>query len=67
MSNYHEVLKIWIPRDLAPHSRTMDIANTLQSEFHALRINNDEYNNNFEEYYNQHIRQNEDISNTFWV
>ena len=65
MSNYHEVLKIWIPRDLAPHSRTMDIANTLQSEFHALRINNDEYNNNFEEYYNQHIRQNEDISNTF--
>jgi hypothetical protein len=50
---------LWIPRGLDPASQTMDIANVMQQHFHVSQINNDLYNNNFTEYYDRHIRQNE--------
>jgi hypothetical protein len=57
-------MTLWIPKDLDPASKTMDIAETMMRDFGVTRINNDTYNNNFGEYYDQHIRQGE-THNTF--
>ena len=62
-----EQIAIWIPNDLNPASQTSVIAN------HMLTINRNvvpidvttEYHNNFKEYYNKHIRQNEPVHATF--
>ena len=58
-------LVLWIPTGLDPASRTMDIANVMKDDFHVSQINNDLYNNNFAEYYDRHIRQNETYPLTF--
>jgi len=52
-------MTLWIPQNLNPASQTMDIASTMMRDFGVTRINNDTYNNRFDEYYNQHIRQGE--------
>ena len=57
-------MTLWIPKDLDPASKTMDIASTMMNDFGVTRINNDTYNNRFDEYYDQHIRQGE-TDNTF--
>jgi hypothetical protein len=62
-----EQIAIWIPNDLNPASQTSVIAN------HMLAVNQNvvpidvttEYHNNFTEYYNKHIRQNEPVHATF--
>ena len=56
---------IWIPKNVAPASKTMDIAETMIQDFSVSQINNDTYNDNFNEYYDQHIRQNEAANLTF--
>ena len=65
MSKSNEKLAIWIPTDLNPASQTMDIANKMINDFGVTQINNDTYNNNFNEYYDQHIRHNETENLTF--
>jgi hypothetical protein len=57
-------MTLWIPNDVNPASKTMDIAETMMRDFGVTRINNDTYNNGFDEYYDQHIRQGE-THNTF--
>jgi hypothetical protein len=52
-------MTLWIPKDLNPASKTMDIAETMMRDFGVTQINNDTYNNDFNEYYDQHIRQGE--------
>ena len=56
---------LWIPKNLDPVSKTIDIASTMIQDFGVSQINNDTYNNNFNEYYDQHIRQNESANLTF--
>jgi len=56
---------IWIPKNVAPASKTMDIAETMIQDFGVSQINNDTYNDNFNEYYDQHIKQNEASNLTF--
>jgi len=58
-------MTLWIPKDLDPASKTMDIAETMIRDFGVSQINNDTYNNDFKEYYDQHIRENEKSNNTF--
>ena len=58
-------MTLWIPKDLDPASKTMDIAETMMRDFGVSQINNDTYNNDFKEYYDQHIRENEKSNNTF--
>lgn len=57
-------MTLWIPQNLNSASQTMDIASTMMRDFGVTQINNDTYNNRFEEYYDQHIRQGE-TDNTF--
>ena len=64
-SKSNEKLAIWIPKDLNSASQTMDIAKTMMRDFGVTQINNDTYNNNFNEYYDQHIRHNETENLTF--
>jgi hypothetical protein len=52
-------MTLWIPKDLDPASQTMNIAETMIQDFGVSRINNDTYNDKFNEYYDQHIRQGE--------
>jgi hypothetical protein len=58
-------MTLWIPNDIDSDSQTMDIASTMQTSFGVSKINNDTYNNDFNEYYNQHIRDKETSKNTF--
>jgi len=57
-------MTLWIPNDVNPASKTMEIAETMMRDFGVTRINNDTYNNDFGEYYDQHIREGETY-NTF--
>ena len=58
-------MTLWIPKNIVPTSKTIDIASTMIKDFNVSQINNDTYNDNFNEYYNQHIRQNERVNLTF--
>jgi len=58
-------MTLWIPNDMGPDSQTMDIASTMINDFGVSKIDNDAYNNNFNEYYDQHIRKNESKNRTF--
>jgi len=58
-------MTIWIPKGTNPASKTMDIASTMIQDFGVSQINNDTYNDKFNDYYDQHIRQNEAINLTF--
>ena len=62
-----EQIAIWIPNDLNPASQTSVIANyMLSNNRKVIPIDvNTEYHNNFTEYYDKHIRQNEQFNNTF--
>ena len=51
-----DTMTLWIPTDLDPASQTMNIAETMMRDFGVSRINNDTYNNQFNEYYNQNIK-----------
>ena len=52
-------ISIWIPKDLYSGLETMDIASTMIQDFGVSQINNDTYNDNFNEYYDRNIRENE--------
>ena len=58
-------MTLWIPKSINAASKTMDIAETMIQDFGVSQINNDTYNDNFNEYYDQHIRQNEAANLTF--
>jgi hypothetical protein len=58
-------ISIWIPKDLYSGLETMDIASTMIQDFGVSQINNDTYNDNFNEYYDRHIRENETAFLTF--
>ena len=49
-------MTLWIPKDLDPASQTMNIAETMMRDFGVSRINNDTYNDEFNEYYEQNIK-----------
>ena len=49
-------MTLWIPKDLDPASQTMNIAETMMRDFGVSRINNDTYNDMFNEYYDQNIK-----------
>ncbi len=63
-----EQIAIWIPNDLNPASQTSVIANyMLANKVIPIDVNT-EYHNNFTEFYDKHIRQNEQneqFDNTF--
>ncbi len=60
-------IAIWVPNDLNPASQTSSITNhMLTNNQNVILIDvNTAYHNNFEEYYDQHIKQNEHIDATF--
>ena len=58
-------MTLWIPKDLYSGLETMDIASTMIKDFGVSQINNDTYNDNFNEYYDRHIRENETAFLTF--
>ena len=58
-------MTLWIPKDLYSGLETMDIASTMIQDFGVSQINNDTYNDNFNEYYDRHIRENETAFLTF--
>lgn len=58
-------MTLWIPKGINPASKTMNIAETMIQDFGVSQINNDTYNDNFTEYYDQHIRENESANLTF--
>lgn len=62
-----EQITIWIPDDLNPASKTSAIANHMHTQNqNVVPIDvNTEYHNNFTEYYDKHIRQNEPAHATF--
>jgi hypothetical protein len=62
-----EQITIWIPNDLNPASKTSAIANhMLANNQNIVPIDvNTAYHNNFKEYYDQHIKQNEPAHATF--
>ena len=62
-----EQIAIWIPNDLNPASQTSVIANhMLTNNQNIVPIDvNTAYHNNFKEYYDQHIKQNEPAHATF--
>lgn len=49
-------MTLWIPKDMDPASQTMNIAETMMRDFGVSRINNDTYNDKFNEYYEQNIK-----------
>jgi hypothetical protein len=62
-----EQIAIWVPTDIVPGSQTNLIANHMLAEnrsVSAIDVNT-VYHNNFTEYYDAHIRQNETERNTF--
>ena len=62
-----EQIAIWVPNDLNPASQTSAITTHMTtSNRNVVMIDvNTSYNNNFKEYYNQHIKQNEKANATF--
>jgi hypothetical protein len=58
-------MTLWIPKDLYSGLKTMDIASTMIQDFGVSQINNDTYNDNFNEYYDRHIKENETAFTTF--
>ena len=62
-----EQIAIWIPNDLNPASQTSVIANHMSAiNRNVVPIDvNTAYHNNFKEYYDQHIKQNEPAHATF--
>ncbi len=58
-------MTLWIPKDLYSGLETMDIASTMIKDFGVSQINNDTYNDNFNEYYDRHIKENETAFITF--
>ena len=62
-----EQIAIWIPNDLNPASQTNAIANhMLTNNQNVVPIDvTTSYHNNFKEYYDQHIKQNEPAHATF--
>jgi len=52
-------MTLWIPKDLDPASQTMNIAETMMRDFDVSRINNETYNDEFNEYYDQNIKGDE--------
>jgi hypothetical protein len=58
-------MTLWIPKDLYSGLKTMDIASTMIQDFGVSQINNDTYNDNFNEYYDRHIKENETAFITF--